>query len=63
MVEHSNQFIPLVIEELGPLTKKQQELVSILELIRIEDLSIQAAVFQGEITVKGRHFTALTEVK
>ncbi len=34
-----------------------------LTLIRIEDLSIQAAVFQGEITVKGGHFTALTEVK
>ena len=30
-------LFPWLSEELGPLTKKQQELVSILELIRIEE--------------------------
>ena len=36
----SNLF-PFLEEELGPMTEKQQKLVSILEIIRIEDSIIQ----------------------
>jgi len=30
-------LFPFLEDELGPLTEKQQELISILEIIRIED--------------------------
>ena len=32
-----SSLFPFLEEELGPMTEKQQKLVSILEIIRIED--------------------------
>lgn len=40
-------LFPWLSEELGPLTKKQQELVSILELIRIEEFIYSSRGFPG----------------
>ena len=40
-------LFPWLSEELGPLTKKQQELVSILELIRIEEFIYSSPGFPG----------------
>ena len=40
-------LFPWLCEELGPLTKKQQELVSILELIRIEEFIYSSRGFPG----------------
>ena len=40
-------LFPWLSEELGPLTKKQQELVAILELIRIEEFIYSSPGFPG----------------
>ena len=40
-------LFPWLSEELGPLTKKQQELVAILELIRIEEFVYSSPGFPG----------------
>ena len=40
-------LFPWLSEELGPLTKKQQELVAILELIRIEEFIYSSRGFPG----------------
>ena len=40
-------LFPWLSEELGPLTKKQQELVAILELIRIEEFIYSSRGFSG----------------
>jgi hypothetical protein len=40
-------LFPWLSEELGPLTKKQQELVAILELIRIEEFIYSSPDFPG----------------
>jgi hypothetical protein len=40
-------LFPWLSEELGPLTKKQQELVAILELIRIEEFIYSSSGFPG----------------
>jgi len=42
-------LFPWLQEELGPLTEKQQQLVMILELVRIEELSKK--IFFINITV------------
>ncbi len=38
-------FFPWLSEELGALTQKQQELVTTLELIRIEEFSLSSREF------------------
>jgi hypothetical protein len=40
-------LFPWLTEELGPLTKKQQELVTTLELIRIEEFIYSSRGFPG----------------
>lgn len=40
-------LFPWLSEELGPLTEKQQALVTILELVRIEELIISSRGFSG----------------
>jgi hypothetical protein len=42
-----NSLFPWLSEELGPLTEKQQELVTILELIRIEEFIYSSRGFPG----------------
>ena len=40
-------LFPWLSEELGPLTEKQQELVTILELIRIEEFIVSSRGYPG----------------
>jgi hypothetical protein len=40
-------LFPWLIEELGPLTKKQQELVTTLEIVRIEEFIYSSRGFPG----------------
>ena len=40
-------LLPWLAEELGPLTDKQQELVTTLELVRVEDFRYSTRGFPG----------------
>ena len=44
-------LFPWLAEELGPLTMKQQELITILELIRIEEFGGRAVRVRGHAKV------------
>ena len=47
LVEHSRFAFSWLKEELGELTEKQQQLVTILELVRIEEFLVSAYGFPG----------------